>query len=445
MSSAAAPADTPPDKRKKSRTGLGRQFNLLWAGQSVSYVGDKVNVFVIPAVMILFLHASAFQVGLVAMAQYLAIPLLSLVAGMLVDRWDLRWTLVVCDLIRFGVIMGVLVVYWVAHLTVWLLFLAVAVVNAASVFFNIGYTATISSIVTVQGRVAAYSNMETSRTTSEVVGPAIASVLYQAMGIAALLIDAGSYLFSAGSIRAMHPYGERKTVQLSMWTRLKAGVELNWSDRVLRGTLLGTFIMNIGGPVYVTAMPILAYRGLNLSVGAYGVAMSVAAVAALLGALVAQRVNRWLGPARLMPLSVFAHSAVGLGILLAPMLPSAVVISVTLSLYGLTMVWYNVSTAAVRQVRVPAADQAVSHAAFRTLTWGIIPISALMAGVFVQMLTPGHGVLDACRITMVGATLIGTFFAWPPEAGTQRRLNREKAAAEAATASAGAVTAAVTA
>ncbi|MFL6110790.1 MAG: MFS transporter [Catenulispora sp.] len=416
------------------RLGLGRQFKLLWAGQSVSYIGDKVNVFVVPAVMILLLHASAFQVGLVAMAQYLAIPLLSLVAGMLVDRWDLRLTLVACDLIRFTVILLVMVAYWSGHLSVALLFFSVAIVNAASVFFTIGYTATIANVVPAEGRVAAYSNMETSRTAAEVVGPAVASFLYQVMGIAALLVDAGSYLFSAGAIRSMRGYGERKKIEQSMGERLKAGVRLNWTDPVLRGTLIGTFIMNVGGPVYVTVMPILAYRGLHLSVGTYGLAMSVAAAAALAGALVAQRVSKLIGAARLMPMAVFAHSAVGLGILLAPTLPSAIVVGAVLSCYGVTMVWYNVCTAAVRQVRIPVADQAVSAAAFRTLTWGIIPVSALLAGVFVQMLTPGHGVLNACKITMACATLIGTLFAWPPEAGIQRKLDREKALAGAASA-----------
>src|SRR5689334_5655825 len=83
---------------------LGREFNLLWAGQSVSNIGDKINLFVVPTVMILLLNASAFQVGLVSMAQYLAIPLLSLVAGGLVDRWDLRRTLIGCDLIRLAVV-----------------------------------------------------------------------------------------------------------------------------------------------------------------------------------------------------------------------------------------------------------------------------------------------------------------------------------------------------
>ncbi|GAA3339094.1 hypothetical protein GCM10020358_21590 [Amorphoplanes nipponensis] len=96
------------------------------------------------------------------------------------------------------------------------------------------------------------------------------------------------------------------------------------------------------------------------------------------------------------------------------------------------MVWYNVSTAAVRQARVDPADQAVSHAAFRTVTWGVIPFAALLGGVLVELLTPHVGVLDAARVTMVGGTLIGVLFAWIPLAPTHSRLARERAAAGAA-------------
>jgi len=177
----------------------------------------------------------------------------------------------------------------------------------------------------------------------------------------------------------------------------------------------------------VTVTPILAYRGLNLSVGTFGTVMSVAAVTAVVGALVAPRVSRFFGPARLMPWAAFLHSLAGLGILAAPAMSSAVVLGATLSCYGLTMVWYNISTAAVRQARVDPADQAVSHAAFRTVTWGVIPVSALLGGVFVQLLTPHLGVLDAAKSTMVAATLIGVLVAWIPLAPTQSRLDRERA------------------
>lgn len=412
--------------------GLGREFNLLWLGQSVSNIGDKINLFVVPTTMILLLHASAFQVGLVSMAQYLAIPLLSLVAGMLVDRWDLRRTLIVCDLVRFAVIAAIPLAYWSGVLSIALLFVAVAVANATSVFFNVGYTATIASIVTPAGRVQAYSRLETSRTTSDVVGPAIASALYVGLGVVSLVVDALSFLFSASCIRAMQPTGGGHGRAQPMLARLRHGIRLNWSDPVLRGTLKGTLLANIGGPIFVTVTPMLAYRGLGLSVATMGVVMSIAAAGAVVGTFYARRVSLRLGAARMMPWSIFLHSAVGLGVLAAPALPAAPVLCVTLTFYGIFMVWYNVSTAAVRQARVPVADQAVSHAAFRTITWGVIPLSVFVGGVLVQALTGDYGILNATKITMVFGTLIGTLFAAIPLAGLQARIDRENAALEAA-------------
>jgi MFS family permease len=414
---------------RRRATSLGREFNLLWLGQTVSNIGDKINLFVVPAAMIVLLHASAFQVGLVAMAQYLAIPLLSLVAGMLVDRWDLRGTLIYCDLIRFAVIGLIPLAYFGHFLSIPLLFVCVAVSNATAVFFNVGYTATIASIVPAEGRVAAYSHLETSRTTSEVIGPAIASFLYVLMGVFSLCADAATFLFSASRIRAMKKIGTERHQQEPMWSRLKHGIRLNWSDPVLRGTLQGTLLANIGGPIFVTVMPILAYRGLGLSVATMGVVMSVAAAGAVAGTLVAQRVSRRFGPARMMPWSIFLHSVVGLGILAAPLLPSALVLGATQTLYGIFMVWYNVNCAAVRQARVPVRDQAVSHAAFRTITWGVIPLSVFASGIIVTALTGHFGILNASKITMVFGTLIGTLFAALPMAGLQRLINREKAAA----------------
>ena len=96
---------------------LGREFNLFWTGQAVSNVGDRITIFVVPTVMIFLLHASAFEVGVVAMAQYLGIPLLGPVAGMLVDRWDNRLTMLGCDLVRLAAVVVMPVAYWFGALS----------------------------------------------------------------------------------------------------------------------------------------------------------------------------------------------------------------------------------------------------------------------------------------------------------------------------------------
>src|SRR5258705_13844625 len=128
-------------------TTLSRDFHLLWAGETVGYIGDRVTLFVVPALMVFAMGASAFQIGLVSMAQYVAIPVLSLIAGGLAERWNMRRLLIACDLVRFGAIALIPVAYWQGFLTVPFLFICVAVVSAASVFFAVAYIPILSSIV----------------------------------------------------------------------------------------------------------------------------------------------------------------------------------------------------------------------------------------------------------------------------------------------------------
>lgn len=288
---------------------MGRQFRLLWAGQSVSMVGDRVTALVIPTLMIFALSASAFEVGLVTMAQFLAIPVLGLVAGALVDRWDHRRLLIACDLVRFVAILAIPVAFWLGLLTTALMLVCVVVVSAASVFFNIGQLVVVPAIVEPDDLVRANSRLETSRTVSEVGGPAIAGGLYQGLGVASLLVDAGTYLFSAGSIAAMRPCGGRTSRAEPLLPRLVQGIRLLWSDRVLRLVTLGTLIANLGGPIYFTAHPLLAYRGLGMSAGTYGLVMSAAAVGAVFGAVAADRISKRFGMGRMMAFAAVAEPA----------------------------------------------------------------------------------------------------------------------------------------
>lgn len=386
---------------------LGREFNLLWAGQSVSNVGDRITLFAVPALMIFALDASAFEVGLVSMAQYLAIPVLALVAGGLVDRWDLRGLLIVCDLVRFGAIALVPVAYWLGFLTLPLLFCCVVVVSAATVFFTTGYIPAITAVVAKGELVRGNSRLEASRTTAELGGPAAAGWLYNALGAAALLVDAATYLFSAACLQSMKPCGGRGGNGATLWSRLAVGVRANLRHPVLRKSTAGTLLANIGGPIFVTQLPVLAYQGLHLSAGAFGTVMSVAAVGSVLGAIVAPRVSRRFGTGRILCWSMVLHSASGLGILLAPTLPAAVVLALTMASYGCFFAWYNICSQAVRQEHMPVADQAVIVGAYRTVTWGVIPVSVFVGGAVVSLLTPQMGIHAAVTVTMVCATVIG--------------------------------------
>ncbi len=80
----------------------GRQaaFRCLWAGQTPSAVGSAVSVLAIPSIAIVALHASPIAVGTLEAVEFAAFPLLGLVAGVWIDRWPRRTTMLVADFVR---------------------------------------------------------------------------------------------------------------------------------------------------------------------------------------------------------------------------------------------------------------------------------------------------------------------------------------------------------
>ena len=412
---------------------LGRPFRVFWVGQSVSMVGDQITLFAVPALMIFALHASALQVGLVGMAQYLGIPLLGPVAGVLVDRWDKRRTLIGCDLLRLAAVLVIPVAYAAGVLSTPLIFVCVALVSSATIFFTVGYLIAVPAAVTAEGPadglVRAYSRLEGSRTVAAVAGPSIGAGLYGLFGVGALVVDAATYAWSALCFRSMPSWGTDSQTRERILPRLLLGFRLNWADPVLRRVIIAAVVLNCGGPVVVTVLPILAYRGLGLSAGAFGLAMSVAAVGAFLGALVAPRIGKRLGLGRTLAFALLAHNLVALGVLTAPTVPPVVAIAVTMGCYGFFMSCINVSSAPIRQSRMAAVNQGVMHAAFRTATWGVIPLAAFGGGLLVTLLAPSMGVLDAARVTMAGGTLLAAC-SFVPALGVQRLLDAPAAPAD---------------
>jgi len=408
----------------KSRlVSLGREFNLFWGGQTVSHVGDKITLFVVPTLMIFVLDSSALEIGIVAMAQYLGIPLMGPIAGMMVDRWDKRWTMLGCDIVRLVAVAVIPVAYWFGVLSTPLLFLCVALVSSATIFFTVGTLVTVPAVVPRQHLVRAFSRLEGSRTVSEVGGPSLAAALYQAFGVAALLVDAATYLISAVCFRWMRPWGVRTVQEGSVWARLTLGFRLNWADPVLRRVVIAAVTLNSGGPIFVTVLPVLAYRGLHMSVAALGVAMSVGAAGAVVGAVVAPKISDRLGMGRTMAWGLLLHNLVGLGVLAAPTLPPTPVIATTMAFYGFFMSCINVCSAPVRQSRMGEDNQGTMHAAFRSATWGVIPLAALVGGALVTLLIPALGVLDATRVTMVAGTLLAAL-SFLPAVTVQPMLDR---------------------
>src|SRR5687767_3146535 len=102
-------------RRSRPRGALwgNREFLKLWAGQSVSVVGDQISGLAIPLVAVLVLDASATQMGLLTAMVWLPHLLFSLGAGLYVDRRARRVRIMVAtDVLRAAALGSIPVAYW---------------------------------------------------------------------------------------------------------------------------------------------------------------------------------------------------------------------------------------------------------------------------------------------------------------------------------------------
>ncbi|HEY8732749.1 MAG TPA: MFS transporter, partial [Candidatus Limnocylindria bacterium] len=75
-------------------------FMKLWTGQTVSELGSVVTRTALPLAAIITLHASGFEVGILVASASVAVLLVGLFAGALVDRSHRRPFMIAADAIR---------------------------------------------------------------------------------------------------------------------------------------------------------------------------------------------------------------------------------------------------------------------------------------------------------------------------------------------------------
>ena len=131
-----SPALAPPAARPR---GLWRHrdFLLLWTGQSISEIGSAVTVVALPFAAVVLLHATTFQVGLLAAAGTVCFLLVALPAGLIVDRVAKRRLMIVCDASRMLILGSVVVAAALNALTMIQLFAVALLAGLATVFFDV--------------------------------------------------------------------------------------------------------------------------------------------------------------------------------------------------------------------------------------------------------------------------------------------------------------------
>lgn len=176
-----------------------RPVRQLWLAQIVSIFGDFLALFAVLSDVSFRLRASPAQVTMLTVAFLIPFALLGPVAGVFVDRWDAKRTMISSDLIRASLALGLVFASGLDQIYAILLAL-----SAVSTFFVPAQTIMIRSITPREGLMATNALMQQAFQVVRIISPAIAGAMVNWVGAKpAYYFDAGSFIVSASLVAAI--------------------------------------------------------------------------------------------------------------------------------------------------------------------------------------------------------------------------------------------------
>jgi MFS family permease len=348
MSAAAAPAN------KKPGFLINRNFALLWSGQSISNVGD----FVFSTTLVLWIAAviakgqtwAPLAVSGVLLATSVPTLLIGPLAGVFVDRWDRRRTMIAMDVSR-AILIALLLPVAIGKLpALWqlgLIYTAVFLASACAQFFNPARFALIGEIVDEPDRARATGLSQTTFSLAVIIGPPIAAPLLFTIGVEwALLLNALSFVVSFLAILAVRiPASTSSAASAPHGNYIQdfaAGLRFFFHNRVLF-TLFITIIIVMLGAGAINALSIFfTTQNLHTSANFYGFLDTAQGAGMVLGAVLASIFAQRIGVARLFWLSI---TLLGVGLLAFSRLTSFAPALVTLFILGIVLAPVDIAAA----------------------------------------------------------------------------------------------------
>ena len=246
----------------------------LWIGQMISFIGDYFNWLAIP-ILVNRLTGSAGMVGLSMISTALPTLLLGPLAGVFVDRWDRKWTMIIADIVRGSLVLVLLTIRNADQ--VWIFFVIGFLVSCTSQFFLPARGAVLPLVVKEkEDWLPANALMQIIQTIGLLAGPAMAGFAIGLWGEKiAFIINSTGYFCSAIAVLTMTVPQTTKTAAgstnsiKSVWLDMREGLSYLFGHSSTLGAVICMAVAYLGiGAMNVVWVPFLQRK---FNIGAAGI------------------------------------------------------------------------------------------------------------------------------------------------------------------------------
>ena len=365
----------------RSPNSLPSNYWRQFIATSISNVGDGMEHAAAPLLALSLTHDPRLIAG-VSFATALPWLVLTLPAGVYIDRFNRKHLMVAVNAIR--TVLYALIAYsaWQGSLTIWSFMVILLGVGCCEVIFDMSAQAFLPAIVPPDLLEKANGRLYTAEViANSFVGlPLGAWAFVAAVGIP-FGANAASFALAALLVSTIHlPSKDQPAVNVqpqSFRADLAEGVKWLWANKLIRTLAIMLGITNMatmfGDAIFVK----YAADELGVTGRGYGLLLSLMAIGSIVGGFVGDRIAKRLGPPLAMITSFGVFSTVGLIYFFMPHIWS---VAIAVSVMGLAGTTWNIVTVSLRQRIIPAELFGRVNSVYRLIGTGSISLGALIGG-----------------------------------------------------------------
>lgn len=360
-----------------------RGFLVIWLGQVISILSSGMTNFAL-SIWLYERTESATAMALVQVFYITPFLLMSIPAGVLVDRYSRKLMMAVSDLTAGAATLGVLVLFWLGRLEVWHIYVAAVFYGLGNTFQWPAYSAAISTMLPKEEYSRANGLMSLMEAGPGVLAPILAGALLPLLGIRGiLLLDVVTFVLAVGALTLVHvPAPRRSAESAALGGNILKEAWGGFQYILERKPLLGLQVVFLFGNLFagiafaVMAPMILARTNTNALI--FGTVQTAGAIGGVAGGVL---MSVWKGFRRRVQGVLLGWTLVGIvEMMLLGVGRGALAWGIAVATGGLLGALMNASNQAIWQSKVAPDLQGRVFSARRLIAWFTQPISPLIGG-----------------------------------------------------------------
>ena len=363
-----------------------KDFRTLWLSLTVTSFGAQITNLALPLTAALLLHATPLQMGVLIALETLPFALVSLHAGVLLDRVRKLPVVIASDIARGTALLAIPVAAFTGTLSMDILYFVGFFCGIQNVVGGAAYQVLLAQLAGRKRLVEANAKIALGETSSALVGPGVAGGLIQALTAPfAILLDACAFFASALMLRRVHAPNDvaHDGPKGAVMAEIGEGLKLVWGNRTLFALAWLSALWQFLHHMQVAVLILFATRDLGLSAGAIGLTYMFGGLGCVIGAAFAERLSArfGVGPIIVQGLILTALAWQAFGLISGPVWAATLLLGLAMLVFDFGGVLYGINYLSLRQAITPDRLLGRMTATMRFLSVAMAPLGSLIGGV----------------------------------------------------------------